>query len=318
MELALQLSRQIAAIEDVSLRARRAAELISSLEPAQAVEALSGLLRLADKRSDPSSAALEGALLALRELIDEPTRERLRKAAQEARAADVSTLLSGAEAARHFDRDKEPWVDKKMRALTLGERKQMARGFDRDRLSRLLTDPDPAVVRHLLDNPRIVERDVLVAASRRPARIAVLEEIFRSRRWAQNRRVRRALALKPYSPPALASGALALLTLPDLREVMNDGNLSPLVRLHAQRLIAHRRGRPEEAPEPPDETELPETSPEVEEAARLEAERLLQGVSLGERVTETQEPKPMELRPVEPRPEVRMVWGHRVPETPKN
>jgi len=45
------------------------------------------------------------------------------------------------------------------------------------------------VVKHVLQNARCTEREVLLAASRRPQRAEVLEEIFRSRRWSSNRRV---------------------------------------------------------------------------------------------------------------------------------
>ena len=131
--------------------------------------------------------------------------EELRAAAEVASEPELIGLLSKADAARAFELEREAWGDRGMRARTLGERKQLARGVDRDQLARLATDLDPAVVRALLQNPRCTEREVLIAAARRPARAAVLEEIFRSARWAQNRRVRRALALNPYSPPALAS-----------------------------------------------------------------------------------------------------------------
>jgi len=86
----------------------------------------------------------------------------------------------------------------------------------------------------------LAEREVLLAASRRPQRAEVLEEIFRSRRWSSNRRVRRSLALNPYSPPALASAALALLTAPDLREVAADQTISQDVRVQARRLLDNR------------------------------------------------------------------------------
>ena len=81
-----------------------------------------------------------------------------------------------------------------------------------------------------------------MAASRRPVRAAVLQEVFRSRRWATNRRVRKALAQNPYSPPSLAISALAILTTPDLREIASDGTISSEVRVQARLLLAHRRG----------------------------------------------------------------------------
>jgi hypothetical protein len=66
--------------------------------------------------------------------------------------------------------------------------------------------------------------------------------VFRSRRWGTNRRVRRALAMNPYCPPALATAALALLTAPDLREVVAYATLSSEVRAQAVRLLASRDG----------------------------------------------------------------------------
>ena len=281
-----QLSRQLAALEDLELRARRAAEALSAVSPAQAVELLAGMVLAAEQRSDPSSAALEGVLRGLRLVIAPEVRDAIRQAADEAAALDVLVLVTAAGAARSFDHDREQWVDREMRARTLGMRKQLARAHDRDLLMRLATDQDPAVLRNLLANPRLTEREVLVSASRRPARAAVLEEIFLSRRWAQNRRVRRALALNPYSPPALAAAALALLTAPDLREVIAETHLATEVRGQARRLLARRLGRPEEsialapsvAARAPGPALPPEDEPlDPEEEARLvaEAEALL-------------------------------------------
>jgi hypothetical protein len=251
VEPSRRFSRLLAALDGTDLRARKAAEVLERLPAEDAVSLLGGLLRLADRRCDPDSSALEGALRALQVLFDDDAKERLRAAAEAMGHYEVLALVSNTSATRSFDLDREQYVDREMRSQTLGRRKQLARSQDRDLLARLATDPDPAVVRNLLANPRTTEREVLVAASRRPARAAVLEEIFRSRRWQANRRVRRALALNPYSPPALSSAALALLTVPDLREVANDSHLAAEVRVQARRLIAHRSGRPEEELAPP-------------------------------------------------------------------
>ena len=243
-----RFSLQLAVIEDGELRARRAAELLLALPPDDAVSLLGGLLRLADRRSDPDTSALEGALRAVQVVFVPADRERLRTAAAAMGSDDVATLVSASPSPRAFDLDREQYVDREMRACSLGHRKQLARGQDPDLLARLAADQDPAVLRNLLANPRTTEREVLVAASRRPARAVALEEIFRSRRWQVNRRIRRALALNPYSPPALSSAALALLTVPDLREVAADSHLAPEVRAQALRLIARRSGRPAEGP----------------------------------------------------------------------
>ena len=55
-----------------------------------------------------------------------------------------------------------------------------------------------------------------------------------------HRELQRAIALNPYSPPALAAAALALLTAPDLREVANDLTIATEVRVQARRLLGSR------------------------------------------------------------------------------
>lgn len=236
------MARVLASLEAGDLRARKAAALLSELEPATAVAAMAGILKRADRRSDPAAAALEGILHAVREMLSADRVEALFVAAEEGEAHQVRALFTPTRAARSFDHDREEWIDREMRARTLGERRALARTHDRDLLARLATDQDPTVVRHILQNPRCTEREVLLAASRRPQKTEVLEEIFRSRRWSSNRRVRRALALNPYSPPSLASAALALLTAPDLREVAGDLTISTDVRVQARRLLGNREG----------------------------------------------------------------------------
>ena len=235
-----ELARTLASLEGGELRARKAASLLYALPAEEAVDLLSQVLRRADRPIDPDAAALEGLLRAVRELLDEDRIDLLFRASET--DLEVQALFARTEPARSFDHDREEWIDREMRARTLGERRSLARTRDRDLLTRLATDQDAVVVKHILMNPRCTEREVLLAASRRPQRPEVLEEIFRSRRWSVNRSVRRALALNPYSPPALASAALALLTAPDLREVARNLTLCPEVRVQARRLLGNRSG----------------------------------------------------------------------------
>jgi hypothetical protein len=235
-----RLARALASVEGGELRARKAAAVLHSLPPGEAVEVVARLMVRADQRRDPEAAALEGLLRAVRELLPAERVGALFDAAEG--SLEVQALFANVAPRRSFDHDREEWIDREMRARTLGQRRALARSHDRDTLTRLAGDPDATVVRHLLQNARCTEREVLLAASRRPQRAEVLEEIFRSRRWSSNRNVRRALALNPYSPPALASAALALLTAPDLREVASNLTVSAEVRVQARRLLGHRDG----------------------------------------------------------------------------
>jgi len=237
-----RLRRLLAAIDDLDLRGRRAAEFLEEVPADEAVRTLEELLRSAQRRLDPDAVALQGLLRGLDAHLPQDLADRLRAAAEEAGAHSVEALFTRSDARRSFDHDRESWVDREMRALTLGERKAMARGRNADVLARLAQDHDPAVVRNLLENPRCTEREALLAASRRPARAAVLQEVFRSRKWGVNRRVRKALAQNPYSPPALAVQALSLLAAQDLREISADATLASEVRVQARLLLAQRKG----------------------------------------------------------------------------
>jgi len=235
---AVEMARALASLEAGELRARKAAALLGDLPADTAVEMFAQLMQRADQRKDPEAAALEGLLRAVRDLLPEARIAQLFDAAEG--WLEVQALFARTDPRRSFDHDREEWIDREMRSRTLGQRRQLARANDRDTLTRLATDPDATVVKHVLQNGRCTEREALLAASRRPQRQDVLEEIFRSRRWSSNRSVRRAIALNPYSPPALANAALALLTAPDLRQVALSLTVSAEVRVQARRLLGRR------------------------------------------------------------------------------
>lgn len=119
----------------------------------------------------------------------------------------------------------------------VGMRRAWARGADRNRLDRLLHDRDWRVIRLLLDNPRIVERDVVKVAAMRPTRPEVLELVATHRRWASRYAVRKALALNPYTPTPIVRRLLPTLMRQDLRTGLQLGVLDAAVQAEARRLL---------------------------------------------------------------------------------
>ena len=124
--------------------------------------------------------------------------------------------------------------------IALGVRRSLAKGTEKPMLEKLLLDPDRLVIRHLLDNPRVTEDDVIRIASRRPIPASTLNEIAQNRRWASRRRVRVALARNPYCPTDLALRVLGSLPLGELRELRGDGTLPSEIRRHADEELARR------------------------------------------------------------------------------
>jgi hypothetical protein len=131
------------------------------------------------------------------------------------------------------------------RALTLGERKAMARRSSRVGLDRLLRDPHPLVIRNVLMNPRITEDDVVRLSARRPAYPDVIAEIARHPEWSVSRRVRMAIVQNPGSPPEIAVPMVRLLIRPELAEVMGAADVPAIVRAAARELLERRPPVPE-------------------------------------------------------------------------
>lgn len=130
------------------------------------------------------------------------------------------------------------------RELTLGERKSLARAAPRDAIDRLLRDPEPQVIRLLLRNPRLVERDVVLVAARRPVQPEVIRELMANQKWISRYAVKRSIVLNPGVPNELALRLLPFMTRIHLAEIARDPALPPVRHLAARRIL--------DAPDPVD------------------------------------------------------------------
>jgi len=128
----------------------------------------------------------------------------------------------------------------KSRPLTLGERKSLARRPSRNLIQLACRDPDPSVIRVLLDNPSLVEDDVVQLAANRKTTSRVLVEISRSARWTRRYRVCVATVRNPATPLHVALRLLPHLRLPDLREIRTDRHLNPTLIRALEDLIQAR------------------------------------------------------------------------------
>ncbi len=117
------------------------------------------------------------------------------------------------------------------RPLALGERKSIARKRDRNLLNQVIRDPHPDVIRIVLDNPAIVEDDVVRLCAQRPIASAILLQVFQHPRWILRHRIRLTLALNPYTPESVTLQMLPHLGPADLKEIARSSQLSEQVRL---------------------------------------------------------------------------------------
>ena len=139
--------------------------------------------------------------------------------------------------------------------ISLGRRKAAARSTrfnnaDRDTLDRLLRDRNPAVVRLLLQNGRVTERDVVRMAAQRPANPPCLQAIADHPKWAQRYAVRKALACNPRCPHPVAERLMRTLMRQDLRFIAGTSNLPERVRTEAKRALDESSGAPPKRKKP--------------------------------------------------------------------
>jgi len=230
---ALELARRLAALPELQMRVQTLQAYLEEGDPSEVVPVLAEVHSFGRRAGPPFNIALLSLVALLSgEQLDYELQARLYAAAKEAGLEGLLALFyssreEGAEHSRAMEVQRE---------LTLGHRKWLARGSRREVLDRLLHDPEPEVVPILLDNPRIVERDVVLLAARRPTVPEVQWQIFEARRWISRYAVKRALVLNPWTPTELSIRLLAFLNAQDLALVRSSPTVPEVVRETAGKL----------------------------------------------------------------------------------
>jgi hypothetical protein len=135
------------------------------------------------------------------------------------------------------------------RPLTLGERKSLARTHDRSLIQRVVRDPNPDVIRILLDNPSLTEEDVVRVCATRPNDPNVLQAVYHNRRWVVRYRPRNAILRNPDTQLDTALLLAPLLRKRELREASTSSELAAPLRLNCKAILELRSV----ASEPPED-----------------------------------------------------------------
>ncbi len=242
MSAAYVLAGRVAALPEIGMRRALFAAEIVTVEPAVLVQILGEIVRRGRSAGPPFEAALLALATAL--ATDTVPYDRLEVLYAEARRTgeiELQELLLSPQPARCAELEPMGLLQRRGRVLTVGERMQAARNTTRTELDRLLRDTDARVIRNLLLNARLVERDVTLLASRRPTTAAIQLEIFLAGRWIARPAVRRALARNPFTPTDMTLRLLSLLPEQDLAEIAQALDLPDAVRQSAARRL--RPGR---------------------------------------------------------------------------
>jgi hypothetical protein len=127
-------------------------------------------------------------------------------------------------------------------ALAVGEKVAIGRRASPRVLQALRHDPTAQVVAAVLDNPRLVEADLLPLLAGEATRPQVLAVVLSHRKWGSRHAVRVAAVRNPHTPLALAMQQLPLLKKPELRAVATDARLASPLRRRAELLLGDLAG----------------------------------------------------------------------------
>jgi hypothetical protein len=122
-------------------------------------------------------------------------------------------------------------------SMALGEKIALARRAHRALFRVLIKTGDGQVLSALLNNPRLVENDILVILNTSEPPPDFFGELASHRKWGSYIQVRRALVACPHTPLPFALSVLVQLSVTELRRVLEHPDLSEKVREAAQSLV---------------------------------------------------------------------------------
>jgi len=133
----------------------------------------------------------------------------------------------------------ESVLQQRLPAMAVGEKVTLARMAGGQVLKMLRLEKDATVVQALLDNPRLVEEDVLYLVSQQRTPAPVLEAVARDPRWSVRREVRIALLRNARTPLAAAITFISNLNVAELRQLAGDLKVPLAIR----KMIQTRLGK---------------------------------------------------------------------------
>ncbi len=223
------LTRGVRAIEDNRLWPPIVQGFVSETDPAELVAVVHRLITMGHlPEYRRTFHALIQCLLAGRGLEYQRSQD-LYLAACDADLLPIQMLLLRAPALLKA-RTNDVLMDLTLRDVPLGTRKTMARSNERDVLTRLTLDPAVSVLAILLDNPLLVEEDVVRVVARRPNLADIIELVAKHPKWSLRLTVHEAIVSNPYTPTTLAASFVPFLNRSQLREVSSDGRIHSAVR----------------------------------------------------------------------------------------
>lgn len=242
--LTRRLVSDLIVTESKKIRTVILAERLNRLETPLIVQVIEEICRKAEERA-PGYQEVLFALIDIQTITDVlgyPKMSEIYLSSKEMECERVTRILSNPPPKKKRYSEYDFVEGQEQDKITLGEKRGLAKGFKKDTLDRLLYDSDPHVIRNLLNNSRLTERDVLKVASKRPVSEEILTEIFNCKKWSERYNIKRALVKNPFTPTRLALGLVHFMFGQDLKEISRDGSLHQIIRGAAEEILKKEYG----------------------------------------------------------------------------
>ncbi len=129
----------------------------------------------------------------------------------------------------------------RIQKLSVSERIHLALRGGKEIRTILLRDPSKEVVLTVLENPKITENEIELAARSRSISDEVLRKITKKREWMKNYGVILALVTNPKTPPGISVSLVNELKTKDLAILEKNKNVIEGVRATAKKLLRARK-----------------------------------------------------------------------------
>ncbi len=138
------------------------------------------------------------------------------------------------------DRPVERTLVERIGEMTVSQRIKLALHGNREARQILIRDPNRLIRRFVLQNPRVVDDEVIAICKNRSADDELLRMIAENREWAKNYQVRWALVTNPKTPLTISLRFIGGLQDRDVRALAKSKNVPTTVATQAKRILFNK------------------------------------------------------------------------------
>lgn len=237
------LIKKIVSIYDRKIRTYILSEILLELDSESLSEFLEEVVKKSFQGQNETIEILFTLVDLLESIFDKEVSKKVSGKLKEIKTKNITlrNLIHPPASHKFLKKGEIEITDVKMDYLPLGVKRSLAKKMDIMLLRRMVFEKDPLVIKHLLSNPVITEKDVLKISSIRPTTHAVIKTIYEASRWINYYTVKEAIIKNPYTPFRIALVLLFYMKRQELESIKKDETLHPDLRFEANKLLIVRK-----------------------------------------------------------------------------